>query len=96
MAKIRIVYSGVTSANRTLRKTLTELGQLSDETAVLYRSIPSAIQSQRQIAQRLRMCSNLAASTTAQAKRLLQTVEQGAAKYENAEASLRRTVNNKL
>lgn len=59
MAKIKVVYSGVSEANNRLQKILREARELSNHIADLQTRIPMEIQSRYQIGEQLHIMTRL-------------------------------------
>lgn len=91
MARIKINFSGVQSANEGLKKTLRSIEQLEDRLSALQKQLDPEIQSRYGISSQLRSCRNTAASLENRARKLHSVASAGAQKYREAESRLNRS-----
>lgn len=92
MSKIRIIFSGVTSANENLHKIIRELSDIERSLSSLCSSIDPGIQSRHNIAARLKDCRICAEEGMLGAKRLYRATADGIDKYRVTEALIQRVV----
>lgn len=88
MARIRIHFSDVQSANTELKKTLQAMERLEEQLSALQQQVAPEIQSRYGISARLRSCRNAASSLADRARRLHSVAEAGVRKYRETEARL--------
>ncbi len=96
VAKIKMIYSGVSEANFRLQKTLRDAKELSDSVADLQARIPTDVQARYQIGEQLQMCRRSAETTYLQGRKLLNVTQAGLAAYRSTDAALRREALNTL
>lgn len=94
MAQIKIRFSGVQSANNSLKATLRRLENVETALNRLQKELDPEIQSRYQVAAQLKSCKKEAASLRSKAKRLYDATDSGAQKYRTAEARLCRSAPN--
>ena len=92
MAKIKVVYSGVSEANNRLQKILRETRELSNHIADLQTRIPMEIQSRYQIGEQLHMCCRSAEVLYLQGRKLLDVTQMGMTAYRSTEVRLQRAL----
>ena len=90
MARIRIVYPGVSQANMVLRRALQELETMEGTLASIQQAIPSEIQSRHEIGEKLVLCFRSVEDIQEQTQRLLRTVEAGSKSYQELDKCLAR------
>jgi len=89
MAQIRIIYSGILSANQILRKTVREITQLEETFIYLTGAVAPEIQSHYQIAERLRISQHTAEEIHQAADKIFEVTETGLLKYRITETALK-------
>ena len=94
MARIKINFSGVQSANDNLKKTLRAMERLEEELSLLQRQVDPDIQSRYGIAAQLRSCKNTASALANRTRRLHSVASAGVQKYRETESRLNRSVPN--
>lgn len=90
MAKIRINFSGVNSANRDLKKLLKQMEDVEETLSQLRRRVDSDIQSRYQIGKQLKSADISAAAVRSRGKRLSGLVDQAVEQYRSTEQWLNR------
>ena len=90
MACVRIIFSGVSSANRKLKEALREFAALEDAYVYLSKCVDPDIQARYQIAERLRNSRRTASETCRTAESILKVAEAGVLEYRRAESRLER------
>ena len=90
MAKIRINFSGVNSANRDLKKLLKQMEDVEETLSQLRRRVDSDIQSRYQIGKQLKNADTAAAAVRSRGKRLSGLVDQAVEQYSSTEQWLNR------
>ena len=91
MARIKINFSGVQSANNGLKRTLREMERLEDQLSLLQQQLDPDIQSRYGISAQLRSCRNAASALTNRTRRLHSVAAAGVQKYRDAESRLSRS-----
>lgn len=91
MARIKISFSGVQSANEGLKKTLRSMERLEEQLSALQQQVDPEIQSRYGIAAQLRSCRNSASSLENRTRKLHSVAAAGAQKYREAESRLNRS-----
>lgn len=92
MACVRIIFSGVSSANRKLKEALREFAALEDAYVYLSKCVDPDIQARYQIAERLRNSRRTVSETCRAAGSILKIAGDGALEYRRAESRLERAV----
>jgi len=90
MAKIRINFSGVDSANKDLKKLLKQMADMEEDLAELCRRVDPEIQSRKQIRKSLRNAQSSAAGSESKAKKLYNLVDRAVDQYSSTERRLNR------
>lgn len=90
MAKIRINFSGVDSANKDLKKLLKQMADMEEDLAGLCRRVDPDIQSRKQIRKSLRSAQSTAANCESKAKKLYNLVDKAVDQYSSTERQLNR------
>lgn len=90
MAKIRINFSGVDSANRDLNKLLRQMADLEDDLSELCRRVEPELQRRRQIGKSLKSAHSAASDTEKKAKKLYHLVDNAVDQYNSTERRLNR------
>lgn len=88
MAKIRINFSGVESANSDLQSLICQMEQLESSLSGLKRHMDPEIQSRHQIAQSLKSACTSVSSSRTRAKQLHSVIKSGIQRYHETEARL--------
>lgn len=91
MPQIKIYFSGVTSANRILKKAIREFSQLEQGFALLQKSLDPDIQSRYQIAAKLSELRHSSEISGEQIRKLLALTQEGLQRYQETEARLCRS-----
>ena len=92
MARIKINFSGVQTANEELKKTLCAMERLEEELSNLQRQVDLKIQAQRKIGDQLRGCWNMASALECHARKLYGVISAGERRYRETEFRLSRGV----
>ena len=97
MAKIKIRYAGVASANANFQRAIREIEQVEAALVEVQRDLPSEVQNQSEISLQLRNCRTAVETVRTQSQELLHVVEGGLRLYQEADGRLSRSVpENKL
>lgn len=90
MARINLVYAGVSAANRLLRGSIKETRQIVNEMEIVKKSIEPELRSKHQIDAQLQACCQLSEDIYMQSNQLLRVTEYGLEKYKALESRLQR------
>lgn len=90
MAKIRINFSGVDSANKDLKKLLKQMEDVEESLDELRRRVDPDIQSRKQIRKSLRSAHSSASGIESKAKKLYNLVDKAVDQYSSTERRLNR------
>ena len=97
MAKIKIRYAGVASANTNFRRAIREIEQVEAALVEVQRDLPSEVQNQSEISLQLKNCRTAVETMRTQSQELLRVAEGGLRLYQEADGRLSRSVpDNKL
>lgn len=92
MARVRINFSGVQTANEELKKTLHAMERLEEELSDLQRQVDLKLQAQRGIGDQLSSCRNMASDLESYARKLYGVISAGEQQYRETESRLGRGV----
>lgn len=97
MAKIKIRYAGVASANTNFRRAIREIEQVEAALVEVQRDLPSEVQNQSEISLQLKNCRTAMEAIRTQSQELLRVAEGGLRLYQETDGRLSRSVpDNKL
>lgn len=97
MAKIKIRYAGVASANANFRRAIREIEQVEAALVEVQRDLPSEVQNQSEIFLQLKSCRTAMEAIRTQSQELLRVADGGLRLYQEADGRLSRSVpDNKL
>lgn len=91
MSQIKILFSGVRSANTELNKVARRLDALTDDLELLRKRLDPQILARYQINAGLISCRNSASDAYTRMKKLYNAVDSGLEKYQAVESQLNRT-----
>lgn len=92
MARISLIYAGVSAANSLLRSSIKETQQIVNEMEIMKKNIEPELRQKHQIDRQLQICCQLSEDIYAQSNQLLNATEYGLEKYKALESRLQRII----